>query len=81
MANIPYPLTQLAKAARDPKKLTPDEIGLIVQCFEQWRRACNHFESQLYAVTHERDKLKAENEFLCRLFDVKQGELDVQRCS
>lgn len=81
MANIPYPLEQLAKAARDPKSLTADEIRLIVQCFTQWRRACSDFESRLYTVTYERDRLKAENAFLCKLFDAKQGELDVQRCS
>jgi hypothetical protein len=74
MRQPPYPIEQLAKAARDPKKLTEDEIRLIVTCFSEYRRASNDFESRLYSVTHERDRLKAENEFLIKLFNLKSEE-------
>lgn len=76
-----YPAHLLAKAATDPRKLTNDEIREITSSFTAWHRACNGFESRLYSVTYERDQLKAENEFLIRLFDLKQEEFDVSRCS
>jgi len=74
-----YPVHLLAKGATG--KLTPDEVREVICSFSDWRRACNGFETQLYVVTHERDRLKAENEFLIRLFNVKQEEFDVSRCS
>lgn len=76
-----YPAHLLAKAVTQPKKLTADEIYQITTSFAEWRRACDGFESRLYAVTHERDRLKAENEFMVRLFNIKRGEFDVPQCS
>ncbi|QYW06684.1 hypothetical protein uav_153 [Pseudomonas phage UAVern] len=69
-----YPIPLLAEIVRARGKATPDQVLELIDSFGEFRRACNDFESRLYCVTHERDRLKAENEFLIRLFNLKTEE-------
>lgn len=69
-----YPIPLLADIVRARGKATPDQVLELIDSFAEYRRACSHFEGQVYSLTHERDRLKAENEFLIRLFNVKQEE-------
>lgn len=76
-----YPIPLLAELVRNKGKATPDQVLELVSSFGDYRSACSYFEGQVYSLTYERNRLKAENEFLIRLFNVKQEEFDVSRCS
>ncbi len=56
-------------------KATPSQVLELVASFSNYRTACSYFEGQVYSLTHERDRLKAENEFLIRLINLKLEEL------
>lgn len=71
-----YPLEILAKGARDPKKLTGDEIRELISCYTDLRREHSSVEGRLYQVQWEKTRLEMENRFMIHLFNVKQGELD-----
>ena len=62
----------MAKVTRGlGKRITPDEVMDLLRALIDTRRACNYFEGEVYSLKHERDQLKAENEFLCKLISVK----------
>lgn len=69
-----YPIPLLAELVRSRGKATPDQVLELVASFGEYRSACSYFEGQVYSLTHERDRLKAENEFLIKLFNVKQED-------
>jgi hypothetical protein len=71
-----YPVSILAEAARAGGKIPADKTMELVTSIVETHRACSYFEGQVYSLTYERDRLKAENEFLIRLFNVKQEEFD-----
>lgn len=52
-------------------KVTKEQALELVRALRETHDACNYFEGRVYSLTHERDRLKAENEFLCRLISVK----------
>lgn len=70
-----YPVPLLAELVRGRGKATPSQVLELVASFSNYRTACSYFEGQVYSLTHERDRLKAENEFLIRLINLKLEEL------
>lgn len=69
-----YPVGILADAARAGGKIPADKVMELITSIVDTHRACSFFEGQVYSLTYERDRLKAENEFLIKLFNIKLEE-------
>ena len=66
-----YKVGLLSDLARGGWKATPDQVQELTVQYKKTQDACMYFEGLVYSLTHERDKLKAENEFMCKLFNIK----------
>lgn len=69
------PIALMAKITRERGRAVPDDVLDLLTALVDTRRACSYFEGQVYSLTYERDRLKAENEFLCKLINLKLEEL------
>lgn len=68
------PIALMAKITRERGRAVPEDVMDLLTALIDTRRACSYFEGQVYSLKHERDKLKAENEFLSKLISVKLEE-------
>lgn len=66
-----YKVGLISDLTRSSWKATPDQVAELATEYRKARDACMYFEGLVYSLTHEHRQLKAENEFLCKLINVK----------
>ncbi len=61
-------------AVRQKKRWTSEDIDELTDVIFLLQQALHQAEGTYYTLQHERDRLLAENQFMCRLFDIKEEE-------
>lgn len=66
---------EITTAVRQKKRWTSDDIDELTYVIFLLKQALHQAEGTYYTLHHERDRLLAENQFMCRLFNIKSEEV------
>lgn len=65
---------EITTAVRQKKRWNSDDIGELTHVIFLLQQELHQAEWTYYTLHCERDRLLAENQFMCRLFDIKEEE-------